>query len=462
MTLNLTSDVVERLNNSFHKDPKNLLAQNACTKYDPLEMCLSRKRLEEIHHVFTHKVDEVKPMTNQKSSGRCWIFAMLNAMRIPFVKHYNLEEFEFSQAYLFFWDKVERSNYFLNTVVDVAKRGEKVDGRLFAFLLQDPTSDGGQWDMLVNLVTRYGVMPKKCFPDSYSSESSLRMNSILKSKLREYAKLLQDMVGEGVSTEKIREKIEEFMQNIYRIVAICLAIPPKTFTWEYYDKAKQYCVVEKMEPKLFYENFVKSLYNVENKVCLVSDPRPSNPYGKGYTVDCLGNMVGGRKTFYINQPIEILAQLSSQSIEANEGVWLGCEVSKRFSAKHGIEDLQIHDYPSVFGVDVYTCLSKADRLIFGDSLMTHAMLITAVTLDKETKQPRKWRVENSWGDDRGEKGYLLITQEWFEQFVFEVVIDKRFVPEEILQICNVEPIILPAWDPMGNLANIFRNFEETV
>lgn len=451
MALNLTSSVIEKFLDSFNKDPKNNLAQNACTKYDPLEICLSRKRLEEIHHIFTHKVDEVKPMTNQKSSGRCWIFALLNSMRIPLVKTYTLEEFEFSQSQLFFWDKIERCNFFLSNVVEITKRGEQIDGRLFSFILQDPTSDGGQWDMLVNLITKYGLMPKKCFPDTFSCESSHRMNSILKSKLREYAKTLQEMAVAGVEEEKISSKIEEFMEIIYRITAICLGIPPKTFTWEYYDKSKQHCIQENVTPLEFYENFVKPLYNVEDKVCLVSDPRPQNPYGKGYTVDCLGNMVGGRRVFYINQPIEVLADLATKSIESNESVWVGCEVSKRFAAKQGFEDLLIHDFKSVFGVDVHLGLSKADRLIYGDSLMTHAMLITGMSLDKD-HQPKKWRVENSWGEDRGDKGYVMFSQDWFNEFVFEIVVDKKFVAQEVLQVLQDTPVVLPAWDPMGNLA----------
>jgi len=457
MALTLTPEILDTFFEKFYSDSKNVLSQNVCTRFDPLELCLSRKRLEETQHVFTHKVEtEGKPVTNQKNSGRCWIFALLNAIRMPFMKQYNLDEFEFSQSHLFFWDKIERCNFFLKTIVEISKRGEAVDGRLFSFILQDPTSDGGQWDMLVNLITRYGVMPKKCFPESYNCESSMRMNSILKSKLREYAKTLNDMVVIEEDWEKIQLKIQEFMESIYRVVGICLGIPPKTFTWEYYDKSKQYCVIENMKPTDFYEKMVKPLYNVENKVCLVSDPRPKNPFGAGYTVDCLGNMVGGRATFYNNQPIELLAQFAARSIEANEAVWLGCEVSKRFAAKPGIEDLLIHDYNSIFGFDVNMGLSKADRMIFGDSLMTHAMLITAVSLDKEGK-PYKWRVENSWGDDRGDKGYLLITHDWFKEFVFEVVVDKKFVPPEVLQVFDQKAIVLPAWDPMGNLANVFKN-----
>jgi len=192
--------------------------------------------------------------------------------------------------------------------------------------------------------------------------------------------------------------------------------------------------------------------DVENKVCLVNDPRETNQYGKAYTVDLLGNTIGGRMTIYNNQPIELLMQVVVQSITSGEPVWFGCEVSKRFAAKQGIEDLTIHDYKSVFGVDVANVLSKADRMIYGESKMTHAMVFTAVSVDESTEAPTKFRVENSWGDDRGEKGYLVMTSDWFKEFVFEVVVDKQFVSPEVMTVFEQTPIMLPAWDPMGSLA----------
>lgn len=180
----ITQEQLKKWRDNFYSEPKNLLAQNVCSRVDPFDVCLSRKALETTNHVFNYKVEtEGKPVTNQRSSGRCWLFAALNCIRLPFMKNYNLDEFEFSQAFLFYWDKIERCNYFLNNIVKTAQRGEKVDGRLVSFLLLDPTSDGGQWDMLVNLIVKHGLMPKKCFPESFSCESSIRLNAILKSKV---------------------------------------------------------------------------------------------------------------------------------------------------------------------------------------------------------------------------------------------------------------------------------------
>ncbi|CAG9820635.1 unnamed protein product [Phaedon cochleariae] len=448
----LDKDILEKFHKSFYAEEKNVLSQNVCSKIDPFEVALSRKVLEETQHVFNHKIEaEGKPITNQKSSGRCWLFAAMNVIRLPFIKHFNLEDFEFSQGYLFFWDKIERCNFFLHNVVETGRRNEAVDGRLVSFLLNDPTTDGGQWDMIVNLVNKHGLMPKKNFPESFNCESSLKMNQVLKSKLREYAKAIRVLVLKGASDADIQTLIEDQMTNIYRIVGICLGIPDETFTWTYYDKNKAFHSIGPITAKDFYEKHVKQLFNVDDKVCLVTDPRPTNEYGKVYTVDCLGNMVGGKRCIYNNQPVELLLELTAKSIKEGEAVWFGCEVSKRFAGKQGIQDLTAHNFPLVFGVDIQVTLSKADRLLYGESSMTHAMVFTAVKTT-EDGEVEKLRVENSWGEDRGEKGYLVMTSDWFREFTFEVVVDKKYVPQEVLDVFNQEPIVLPAWDPMGTLA----------
>lgn len=447
----LSLEHLSELRQKFYSCAKTRLAQNLLTRNDPLEACLERTVLEQTNHIFTHKVDEYKPVTNQKSSGRCWIFACLNAMRIPFMKANNIEEFEFSQAYLFFWDKIERCNYFLNTIVSVARRdpSERVGGRLVSFLLTNPTCDGGQWDMVVNLIEKHGVMPKKDFPETHSSEASRRMNGILKSKLREYCHVLFTLLDEKTSEEQLQAKISEQMEEIYKVVGICLGVPPSTFVWEYYDKSKQYQTLGPLTPLEFYNEHVKKAFDARAKTCLVTDPR--NPTGQTYTVDCLGNVVGGRRTIYNNQSVDVLLKLAADSIKAGEPVWFGCEVSKRFDSKYGLLDLNAHNYKLVFDIDVNLGLDKANRLIYGDSEMNHAMVLTGVTVDADDK-PTKWRVENSWGEDRGEKGYLVMTTDWFKEFVFEIVVDKKLLGSEIIDVFDMEPIILPAWDPMGALA----------
>ncbi|KAM9320328.1 bleomycin hydrolase, partial [Gastrophryne carolinensis] len=442
---------------SFRKklksEPRYLLAQNVATSSDPLEVCLQRQTVQDSVHVFQHTIPaEGKPVTNQKSSGRCWIFSCLNVMRLPFMKKFNIEEFEFSQSYLFFWDKIERCNYFLNAFVETARTNEPVDGRLIQFLLSNPTNDGGQWDMLVNLIEKYGVIPKKCFPESHTSEATRRMNDILNHKMREYCLRLRNMVFSGSTKDEISEALDTMIEEVYRVVSICVGSPPETFTWEFRDKEKTYHKIGPVTPQDFYREHVKPLYNVEDKICLVNDPRPQNKFGKLYTVEFLGNMVEGRKTLYNNQPVEILKKLAATSIKDGEAVWFGCDVGKHFHGKLGINDVHIFDHELVFGVSVKN-LNKAERLIYGDSMMTHAMALTAVTEKGDQEgQYEKWRVENSWGDDRGNKGYLIMTDEWFSEYVYEVVVDKKHVPEELMEVLKQDPVVLPAWDPMGALA----------
>ncbi|XP_077150387.1 bleomycin hydrolase [Ranitomeya variabilis] len=453
MSTGLSLDKTAAFRKKLKAEPRFVLAQNVATCSDPLEVCLQRQTVQDSVHVFQHTIPaEGKPVTNQKNSGRCWIFSCLNVMRLPFIKKFNLEEFEFSQSYLFFWDKVERCNYFLNAFVETAHKDEPIDGRLMQFLLSNPSNDGGQWDMLVNLIEKYGVIPKKCFPESHTSEATRRMNDILNHKMREYCLRLRNMVSSGCTKEEISVALDTMIEEVYRVVSICVGSPPETFTWEFRDKEKTYHKIGPVTPQDFYKEHVKPVYNVEDKICLVNDPRPQNPFEKLYTVQFLGNMVEGKKTLYNNQSIEVLKKLAAASIKDGEAVWFGCDVGKHFQGKLGINDLNIFDHELVFGVSVKN-INKAERLIFGDSMMTHAMALTAVTeKDGQEGEFEKWRVENSWGDDRGNKGYLIMTDEWFSEYVYEVVVDKKHVPEEVLEVLKQDPVVLPAWDPMGALA----------
>ncbi|XP_066491956.1 bleomycin hydrolase [Tiliqua scincoides] len=458
----LSLEKSDEFDKNFKAEPRNLLAQNVTTGVDVLDVCLSRKVVQDTLQVFQHAVPaEGKPVTNQKSSGRCWIFACLNVMRLPFMKKLNIEEFEFSQSYLFYWDKIERCYYFLHAFLETAQKKtvdgqvvqkEPVEGRLVQFLLSNPCNDGGQWDMLVNLVEKYGVVPKKLFPESTTTEGTRRMNDILNHQMRGYCLQLREMVESGYTKDKLSAAVDTMIEEVYRIVTICLGSPPKTFCWEYYDKEKNYHKIGPISPQQFYKEHVKPLFDMESKICLVNDPRPQNNYGKLYTVEFLGNMVGGRKTLYNNQPIELLKKLVAASIRDGEAVWFGCDVGKHFYGKLGINNMDVFDYELVFGVSGKK-MNKGERLIFGDSLMTHAMVITAFS-EKEDQEGgfEKWRVENSWGEDRGNKGYLLMSDDWFSEYVSEAVVDKKHVPEDVLAVMEQKPIVLPAWDPMGALA----------
>lgn len=269
----------------------------------------------------------------------------------------------------------------MHNIVKTAKRNDKVEDRLVSFLLNDPIPDGGQWDMIVNLINRYGLVPKNSFPETWTTESTTRMNSLLCSKLREFSKELRTMVDNKISDDKIELKIIEQMTVIYRIVGICLGIPASKITWEYYDKSKVYHSIGPVSGLEFYTKYVKPYFNLDDKICLVTDPRPSNPFGHVYEVEFLGNVVGGRTTLYNNQPAELLMNLAGDSIKNNEAVWFGCEVSKRSATKYGVHDLKALNLEAFFGTDIQLGLTKADRLIYGESAMTHAMVFTGVSYD---------------------------------------------------------------------------------
>jgi len=305
--------------------------------------------------------------------------------------------------------------------------------------------------MVTNLIEKHGVMPKSCFPDTVSCEASTQMNRILFSKLRQCAQELYKAVQDGADEAATNALIKEQMKTIFRIVGICLGVPPKEFTWTYADKSKKVHKLGPLSPLDFYKDHVKKYFNVTDKICLVTDPRPSNPVGQTYTVDCLGNVIGAKMVVYNNQTIETLMELASKSIQAGEAVWFGCDVSKYFSRKKGFLTMDLYDYELVFGTKVHIGLSKADRLVFGDCAMNHAMVLTGVHMEDDGT-PSKWRVENSWGEDSGHKGYITMSSAWFQEFVFEIVVDKSHCPAHVLEAVQTTPKVLPAWDPMGSLA----------
>ncbi|XP_068679039.1 bleomycin hydrolase-like [Montipora foliosa] len=453
--------LLAEMKTSFESDVKNLMVQNVVTQYDPLEVCLDRNVAESVNHVYKHKVKEVKPVTNQRASGRCWIFAFLNAIRQKFVQHFNLEDFEFSQQYLYFWDRIERAYFFIDVYEKLARKGEDPDGRLMMFLLSNPLNDGGQWDMLINLVEKYGLVPKEVWPEAFTAGRSMRLRKIMNYKLREYAVKLKELVDKKNSEAEIKEAKAKMMNEVYRITSICLGSPPQSFDWEYFDKSKAYCKLSAVTPLQFYNQHVKPVYNPLDKVCLVNDPR--NPYNKLLTVEYLSNMVNGRQVLYNNQSVDVLKKLSAASLRDNEAVWFGCDVGKHFERKIGALHLNIHNYELAFGISMLN-LDKAQRLLYGDSLMTHAMVFTGVSWegnmdskqegDKDSLELKttKWRVENSWGEEKDKPGYLMMTDEWFTEFVYEVVVDKKYVPADVMAVLEEEPIVLPAWDPMGSLA----------
>ena len=444
MRENITLSNIRKFNKSFNSSTSNQLARNALIQNDINKVAVHWENFSKINHIFSNTISKQLPVTNQKSSGRCWGFAGLNLLRLEIVKNYNLSNFEFSQNYFMFWDKLEKANYFLENILKTLD--QNYDSRLMMHLLQAPVQDGGQWDMFVNLIEKYGLVPKSVMPETNHSSKSSMMNYFLTHKLRECAFILRKSKKPRTTIKQLRSKKEEMMSVIYSLLCMFLGNPPIKFDWSIKDKNNKFTRFNNVDPLDFYRKFTK--VKLKNKVCLINAPMSNKKMNELYTIDFLGNVVGGNIIKYANVEINELKKAAIKSIKNDEAVWFGCDVGKMFNRELGIMDMNLYDYEKLF--DTKFKMNKASRLEYGDSAMTHAMLFTGVDLKRNT--PRKWRVENSWGDKNGDKGYFLMSDSWFDEYNYEVVVDKKYLSNKTLEIFNREPHNLEPWDPMGALA----------
>jgi bleomycin hydrolase len=439
----LDADGLARLREDFTSSSANRIAQNAVTLVTIDDVALNRDVVNGIDHTFSHLLDDWA-VTNQKETGRCWMFAGLNLFRVGAMRKMGVKAFEFSQVFTLFWDKLERSNYVLEAIVDSANR--PVDDRTVAFLLERPLEDGGQWNMFVNLVKKHGLVPKAAMPETESSSNTRRMNSILYYKLREGARTLRDMHASGADTGELQAAKAGMVAEIYRILCIHLGTPPATVQWQWKDDDGSFHRDEEMTPQEFAAKYVD--LPLDDYVCLVHDPRPGSPLGRTFTVENLGNVVGGEIVTYLNIDIDLMKRIAQQTIVGGEPVWFGCDVGKMMRRDLGIWDANMFEYGALY--DTEFTLNKAERLLYHETLMTHAMLFTGV--DVVDGSPRRWRVENSWGEENGQKGYFVMNDNWFAEYTFEIAARRDYLPAELQAALDLDPIVLPAWDPMGALA----------
>ena len=437
----LTQDQVESFEKEFAAKPGNRLMQNAVTQTPVDDIALDRGVLTAIDRSVSHHLDDWK-VTNQQQSGRCWLFAGLNLLRVGAARELGIKDFEFSQNHLMWWDKFERANYFLEAVIDTSAR--EVDDRTVAHLLADPISDGGQWNMFAALVAKHGLVPKSAMPETNSSGSTRAMNRALATLLRQGARDLRAVSADGAVAQ--RERKQAVLAGVHRVLSIHLGTPPRRFLWQWEDKDRQFHRDGWLTPTEFAAAY--QLLPLDEYVCLVHDPRRSSPVGRTFTVEHLGNIVGAAPVVYLNVEVDLLRQLAAASITDGEPVWFGCDVAKMMRSDAGVWDAALFDYAAVY--DTELTMDKADRLLHGDSAMTHAMLFTGVDLIDGS--PRRWRVENSWGDENADKGFWTMNDSWFGEHVFEIAVRRSALPAELAAALDQPPIVLPAWDPMGALA----------
>lgn len=394
--------------------------------------------------VFSIDLDTGK-VANQKQSGRCWMFAALNTMRHDLKNQFKVApDFELSQNYTFFWDKLEKANYFYENVLNTADL--PVDDRKVAWLMQTPQQDGGQWDMIMAIVEKYGVVPKYAMPETKNSSASAEFNKTLNLKLRRDAVELRQMVAANASEEKIADRRKAMLSDVYRMCVYAFGMPPKTFDFEYRDADNNYHFEQNLTPKQFFAKYVG--WNIDDYVSIINGPTKDKPYNHMYTVEMLGNVLGGRQVRHLNVDMDTFKQVAIKQLQSGESVWFGCDVGQESDRKKGIMDTNLYHQAEMLTTDL--TMTKAQRLDYGESLMTHAMVLTGVNL--VDGKPNKWKVENSWGEKVGTKGFFVMSDAWMDEYCYQVVVNKKFLPENLKQVLAEKPTVLKPWDPMGSLA----------
>ncbi len=430
----ISAEMLERISQSYTGSAEQRAVKNALASNSIATLAINADNLAMCDTHFSHRV-KTRGITDQKSSGRCWLFTGLNVLRAKMIEKYDLPAMEFSQNYNSFYDLLEKSNLFLQAIIDT--RELPLDDRKVDWLLKNPIGDGGQFTGVSNLIMKYGVVPKEAMPETYQSNSTSQMGMILKLKLREWALELR-----GLKEAKAMKRKEEMLSEVYRILVECLGVPPTEFEWARYDKQGNLVSKKTYTPKSFYEEYIGE--DLEHNYIMVMND-PSREYGKVYEIEYDRHVYDGENWLYVNLPIERVKELAIASIKDNTAMYFSCDVGKFLDRKKGTLDVANFDYASLFGTEFG--MDKRERIQTYASGSSHAMTLIAVDLD-EAGVPRKWMVENSWGAASGWQGNLIMTDEWFEEYMFRVVVEKKYVPEDILKMLEQEPILLPSWDPM--------------
>jgi bleomycin hydrolase len=412
--------------------------QNAVSGNDINKLSLNRENLGKYDYHFSHQV-KTKGISNQERSGRCWLFTGLNILRAQMIKNYNLPSFEFSYNYSFFYDQLEKSNMFLEGII--ASADKDIDDKKVEWLIKNPLNDGGQWTMFANIIEKYGLLPSDVMPESHNSNNTRLMNTLLSTKLRENALSLRRLYAEKKSLAEMRETKKDMLVEIYHILELCLGTPPESFTWRYKDEKGLLTEEKEYTPLSFYREFVH--INMDDYIMFMNDP--TRPYHALYEVEFDRSVVEGKNWRYINLAVADLMEFAKLSLMNNEAMYFSCDVGKQLNSDNGLLDVHNYDYAALFAVDF--AMDKKDRVISFTSGSSHAMALAGVDIDKEGR-PVKWLLENSWGSKSGHNGYLIMTNAWFHEYMFRLVINKKYISKEVLKILKSKPVLLPPWDPM--------------
>ena len=440
----LEQNFTDKLYAAYEANPKFAAMENAISHNGLLASLEKRSAAVENTPIFSLDLTKDK-VSDQKASGRCWMFAALNTFRHKMIAGFQLEDFELSQAHTFFWDKYEKSNWFLEQVIATAD--QELTSRKVKFLLDTPQQDGGQWDMVVALFEKYGVVPKSVYPESISSSNSRELNQILNKLLRQDAQILRELVAEGANSAELQAKKEELLQEVFNFLAMNLGLPPRQFDFSYRDKDNHFHSESGLTPLTFYQKYVD--LKLADYVSIINAPTADKPYGRSYTVEMLGNVVGSKPVRYLNVEMGRLKELAISQMQAGETVWFGSDVGQSSNRKAGVMAEGMHDFTA--SMDIRLTQDKAGRLDYSESLMTHAMVLTGVDLDENDKA-KKWKVENSWGEKVGNKGYFVASDAWMDEYTYQIVVRKEFLTAAELAAYEAEPLVLAPWDPMGALA----------
>lgn len=395
--------------------------------------------------LFKFSVD-IKTMsaTNQKSSGRCWLFAATNVLREKIAAKKNIDNFELSQSYLAFWDKFERINYFIDSIIDTAKLPD--GDRTVDYILQTGVHDGGQWDMFVNIVRKYGIVPKDAMPETFQTSATGQLNTFINRYLKKLAIELRTAIKNRSGKRKIEAIRKEALDNTFSFLCECYTLPPKTFDFEYVDKDGKYHIEKGYTPISFRDETIGNM--LDDYVSIINAPTKDKPFDKTYTVSYLGNVSGAKEIVYLNLEIEEFKDIVRKQLEDGEIVWFGSDCGK-FSdgAKRAWDDNQ-YDYTALTGLDFV--MTKEQMLDYHVSQMNHAMVLTGVNIDDG--KPNRWKIENSWGSEGVNGGYYMASDSWFDKFVYQAVVNKKYLGDKV-KLLEESPKVLLPWDPMGSLAD---------